>query len=108
MSSHVPWRAPQAPPSKSRGAFWMTLVIAGGLLALALLYFSGDRSAGSLKSFEVPKGASLSQVAQRLEAEGFITSARGFLAWAKLSGGKTAIRPGIYALSTEEGTRSIL
>jgi UPF0755 protein len=108
MSPQIPLRAPQAPPRAPRGRGWTAGLSLLVLLILGLLYFGEKSPSGMERPFTVPKGSSVHDVARRLEAEGFVTSARTFLLWTRLQGGKSAIRPGIYSLSPKEGIRSIL
>jgi len=87
---------------------------AGALLALALIVavvFSGVLGSATVEeetSFIVPAGSSLTSVAEKLEDEGLISSASGFLLRAKLFGGSQPIQAGEFLLTPEMGQDAIL
>lgn len=91
-------------------------LVAGALAALALLaavFVGGTLAFGSAQveedsSFIVPSGSSLTAVAHKLEDEGLITSADGFLRRAKLLGGGDPIQAGEFLLPAGIGQGGIL
>ena len=85
-----------------------------GLAALALVglfvlqsYF-GDAVIEEETAFVISAGSSLTTVAQKLEDEGIITSADGFLLQAKLFGSSDPIQAGEFALTPDMGQGDIL
>ncbi|WP_374405283.1 endolytic transglycosylase MltG [Pelagerythrobacter sp.] len=90
-------------------------LVAGVLAALALLaaMFAGPLAFGSSEveedtNFIVPSGSTLTAVAGKLEDEGLITSADGFLLRAKLLGGSDPIQAGEFLLPAGVGLGGIL
>lgn len=88
---------------------------AGALAALALLsaVILGSLAFGSAQvekdtAFIVPSGATLTAVAHKLEDEGLITSADGFLLRAKLLGSSDPIQAGEFRLPAGIGQGGIL
>ncbi|WP_228766299.1 endolytic transglycosylase MltG [Pelagerythrobacter aerophilus] len=88
---------------------------AGALAALALLsaVIFGSLAFGSAQvekdtAFIVPSGATLTAVAHKLEDEGLITSADGFLLRAKLLGSSDPIQAGEFRLPAGIGQGGIL
>ncbi|HSM53095.1 MAG TPA: endolytic transglycosylase MltG [Erythrobacter sp.] len=71
------------------------LLIAGAL-AVSLLF--GSASVEEETSFVIPSGSSLTAVAEKLEDEGLISSADGFVLRARLLGGSTPIQAGEFQL----------
>lgn len=80
-------------------------LVLGGLVALALagLLFAwsllGSATIAKDTSFTIPAGASVSSVADKLEAEGLITSASGFVLQARIFGSDTPIQAGEFLLT---------
>lgn len=80
-------------------------LVLGGLVALALagLLFAwsllGSATIAKDTSFTIPAGASVSSVAQKLEAEGLITSASGFTLQARIFGSDAPIQAGEFLLT---------
>ena len=76
-----------------------------GLLALALaglvLVWSplGGATVGKETAFIIPAGASVSAVAEKLESEGLITSAAGFMLQARIFGSDKPIQAGEFHLT---------
>ncbi|RXZ66419.1 endolytic transglycosylase MltG [Pelagerythrobacter rhizovicinus] len=90
-------------------------IVAGALAALALLtaVVFGSLAFGSAQvqkdtAFIVPSGATLTAVAHKLENEGLITSADGFLLRAKLLGSSDPIQAGEFRLPAGIGQGGIL
>ena len=90
-------------------------LVAGVLAALALLaaLVGGSMLFGSAQveqdtSFIVPSGSTLTAVAEKLEEEGLISSADGFLLRAKLLGGGDPIQAGEFLLPAGIGQGGIL
>ena len=90
-------------------------LVAGVLAALALLaaLVGGSMLFGSAQveqdtSFIVPSGSTLTAVAEKLEEEGLISSADGFLLRAKLMGGGDPIQAGEFLLPAGIGQGGIL
>lgn len=71
------------------------LLIAG---ALAVSVLFGSASVEEETSFVIPSGSSLTAVAEKLEDEGLISSADGFVLRARLLGGSTPIQAGEFQL----------
>ncbi|MFC0205441.1 endolytic transglycosylase MltG [Novosphingobium soli] len=75
----------------------VAVLLVGGLWA----FFGGWYGSGPLEKeqhFIVPNGASLSTVAERLEAQGVIRSATGFALRARVFGGGSGIKAGEFAI----------
>ncbi|MCL4674292.1 MAG: endolytic transglycosylase MltG [Sphingomonadaceae bacterium] len=73
------------------------------VLALVLAVFAGTMAFGSATveeetQFVIPTGSTLTSVANKLEAEGLVSSGRGFLLRAKLLGGSRPIQAGEFLL----------
>ena len=86
------------------------LLIVPALLIVAVV-FSGVLGSATVEdetSFIVPAGSSLTSVAEKLEDEGLISSANGFLLRAKLFGGSQPIQAGEFLLTPEMGQDAIL
>lgn len=89
------------------------LLAAFGLLALiaAGIFASGWYGSAELEEdapFVVPSGSSLTSVAQKLEDEGVIASADGFLLRAKILGGGEPIQAGEFLLPAGTSPANIL
>jgi UPF0755 protein len=74
----------------------LALVAGGAWLASSAL---GEASIEEETPFVIPAGSSLSAVAEKLEAEGLITSADGFLLRARLLGSSDPIQAGEFRLT---------
>ncbi|MFZ9395864.1 MAG: endolytic transglycosylase MltG [Erythrobacter sp.] len=72
------------------------LLVAGGL---ALWLLMGSASVEEETSFTIPSGSSLSAVAHKLEDEGLIRSAEGFVLQARLLGSGAPIKAGEFELT---------
>ncbi len=89
------------------------LVAAIGLAAVIALwsFVGGWYGSGPLKEdrhFLVPAGASLSAVAERLEKQGMVRSARGFTLRARVFGGGSAIKAGEFAIPAHASPSRVL
>jgi UPF0755 protein len=71
------------------------LVLAGLVLAWTLL---GSATIAKDTSFTIPAGASVASVAEKLEAEGLIASASGFMLQARIFGSDAPIQAGEFLL----------
>ncbi|TVQ55943.1 MAG: endolytic transglycosylase MltG [Rhodobacteraceae bacterium] len=91
----------------------ITLIIVLGV-AIAGLAAWGERTfrgPGPLETeavFEVPRGATLDRVAEKLEAEGVIASARVFRVGARLDGGADRLRFGEFAIPARASMEEVL
>jgi len=89
-------------------------VVAALVLAVVLVlavFLGGWYGSGPLKkdgTFIVPNGASLSAVADRLEAKGVISSASGFALRARVFGGGRDIKAGEFAIPAHASMARIL
>ena len=83
----------------------MALLIAGWL---ALGSVMGEATIEEDTVFAIPAGSSLTAVANRLEEQGLISSADGFLLNAKLFGGGDAIQAGEFELTADMSQADIL
>lgn len=71
------------------------------LLAVAAIYAASQLGSATIReetSFIIPAGSSLGQVADKLEAEGLISSAQGFRLRARLLGSSAPIQAGEFLL----------
>ena len=85
---------------------FLTAFVLIGYSALKYRYI-GDGPLKAERTFEVPKGAGLSRVANALESSGAIASANVFKLFVKLDGGETSLKAGEYALPAEASMRDI-
>ena len=83
----------------------VALALAGLIFAWSLL---GSASVTKDTSFTIPAGASVSAVADKLEAEGLITSASGFVLQARIFGSDAPIQAGEFLLTTGMSQGEIL
>ncbi|MGH2736279.1 MAG: endolytic transglycosylase MltG [Actinomycetota bacterium] len=92
-----------------RGRAFVVLFILFGLIGVPLLggavYLSsigvtGSSDPGRVVAFEIPEGATTTEVGEILEAEGVIDSAMGFRIASYLEGGTESIQAGKYELPT--------
>jgi UPF0755 protein len=88
------------------------LVLAAlGLAAVGLVFawtFLGGASIAKETSFTIPAGASVGSVADKLEAEGLISSASGFVLQARIFGSDTPIQAGEFLLTPDMDQGDIL
>ncbi len=83
----------------------MALLIAGWLVIGSVM---GEATIEEDTVFAIPAGSSLTAVANRLEEQGLISSADGFLLNAKLFGGGDAIQAGEFELTADMSQADIL
>ncbi|MGQ7828800.1 endolytic transglycosylase MltG [Altererythrobacter sp. Z27] len=74
----------------------IAVLLIAGALAVSVLF--GSASVEEETSFVIPSGSSLTAVAEKLEDEGLISSADGFVLRARLLGGSTPIQAGEFQL----------
>ncbi|WFL77437.1 endolytic transglycosylase MltG [Altererythrobacter arenosus] len=74
------------------------LLVAAGVFASGMF---GSATVEEDTSFVIPAGSSLTSVAEKLEEEGLISSANGFLLRAKLLGGGDPIQAGEFELTAD-------
>ncbi|NNF93428.1 MAG: aminodeoxychorismate lyase, partial [Altererythrobacter sp.] len=84
----------------------LTALLLAGLLAIGS--FMGEATIVEDTAFIIPAGSSLTAVANKLEEQGLISSADGFLLNAKLFGGGDAIQAGEFELTAEMSQADIL
>ncbi|MDC8755837.1 endolytic transglycosylase MltG [Erythrobacter sp. sf7] len=83
----------------------VALAFAGLIFVWSLL---GSASVTKDTSFTIPAGASVSAVADKLEAEGLITSASGFVLQARIFGSDAPIQAGEFLLTSGMSQNEIL
>jgi UPF0755 protein len=83
----------------------VALALAGLVFAWSLL---GSATVQKDTSFTIPAGASVSAVADKLEAEGLITSASGFVLQARIFGSDAPIQAGEFLLTPGMSQSDIL
>ena len=83
----------------------VALALAGLVLVWSLL---GSATIEEETSFTIPAGASVSAVADKLEAEGLITSASGFVLQARIFGSDAPIQAGEFLLTPDMSQGDIL
>lgn len=83
----------------------VALALAGLVLAWSLM---GSATIARDTSFTIPAGASVSAVADKLEAEGLISSAAGFVLQARVFGSDTPIQAGEFLLTPDMSQGDIL
>lgn len=81
------------------------LAVAGLVLAWTFL---GSATISKDTSFTIPAGASVASVADKLEAEGLISSASGFMLQARIFGGDAPIQAGEFLLTPDMSQGDIL
>jgi UPF0755 protein len=93
--------------SRARGLLLLVvgLVVAGLVFAWTLL---GSATIDKETSFTIPAGASVAKVADKLEAEGLISSASGFMLQARIFGSDTPIQAGEFLLTPDMSQGDIL
>lgn len=87
------------------------LLALAGLVAAGLVLawvFLGSATVGKDTSFTIPAGSSVAAVADKLEAEGLISSASGFMLQARLLGSDTPIQAGEFLLTPDMSQGDIL
>lgn len=99
-------RQPGSRTFKFAAAALMAVALAGVAWLLVPWYSSATPEEGA--AFIVPQGATLTSVAEKLEAEGVIGSADTFLLRAKLLGGSGHIQAGEFALPAGASPARIL
>lgn len=84
---------------KRRGVLFGFALLAAGvaLLGFLLLPWYADGPLEEDRNFIVPQGSSLASVADKMEEEGLLSSAEGFLLRAKILGGNAPIKAGEFA-----------
>ncbi|MCU0946833.1 MAG: endolytic transglycosylase MltG [Porphyrobacter sp.] len=82
------------------------LLVAAGLVAASTLL--GSATIAEDTSFTIPAGASLGEVADKLEDEGLISSAKGFRLRARLLGSSAPIQAGEFLLTPAMSQGDIL
>lgn len=82
----------------ARGLVLVLLVLGAAGLMFAWT-FLGSATVAKETNFTIPAGASVSSVAQKLEAEGLISSASGFVLQARIFGSDAPIQAGEFELS---------
>ncbi|WP_379923532.1 endolytic transglycosylase MltG [Erythrobacter sp. R86502] len=70
--------------------------------------FMGSATIAKDTSFTIPAGASVASIAEKLEAEGLISSASSFVLQARVFGADTPIQAGEFLLSPDMGQGDIL
>ena len=84
-------------------------VLGAGLAALVLAWvFLGSATVTKETSFTIPAGASVAAVAEKLEAEGLISSASGFVLQARVFGSDAPIQAGEFLLTPGMSQSDIL
>ncbi|QIG53210.1 endolytic transglycosylase MltG [Altererythrobacter sp. BO-6] len=83
----------------------LALALVGAMLASSFL---GEATVEEETAFVIPSGSSLTAVAQKLEDEGLIRSADGFVLRAKLLGGSAPIQAGEFELKPGMSQADIL
>jgi UPF0755 protein len=83
----------------------LALVAAGLVLAFTLL---GSATIARETSFTIPAGSSVAAVADKLEAEGLISSASGFVLQARVLGSDAPIQAGEFLLTPDMSQGDIL
>lgn len=100
-----------------RGKVVVALTVIGGILAVPLLGgyfylrsigFYGSSDPGKEVTFEIPKGATVSEIGEILEENGIISSAFGFRLVAYVEDGEEDILAGNYTLPTGLNARDAL
>jgi UPF0755 protein len=84
------------------------LALFGAALSWLLVPWYGSGPLANDMAFVVPDGASLSIVADKLEQEGAVASARGFRLRARIFGGGMAIRAGEFLLPKHASASKVL
>lgn len=81
-----------------------------GLLVLAFVLFGlfGGSGGGAAVTVEIPRGAASPTVAQILEDNDVIRSARGFHLYARVTGADRGLKAGIYQMSEGSSVRAAL
>lgn len=96
---------------KPRRGYILAALLAAAIFAVGWTFLSAWFGSGPLdeeRAFIVPSGASLTSVAAKLEDEGAIRSARGFVIRARIFGGGSPIRAGEFKLPKAASPAQIL
>lgn len=93
--------------TRARG---LVLAVLGAALAALVLawVFLGSATVTKETSFTIPAGASVASVAEKLEAEGLISSASGFVLQARVFGSDAPIQAGEFLLKPGMSQSAIL
>ena len=83
---------------RARGLLLALVSLAAAGLVLVWM-FLGSATIAKDTSFTIPAGASVSSVAEKLEGEGLISSASGFVLQARVFGSETPIQAGEFLLT---------
>lgn len=92
---------------RARGLLLALLVLAAAGLLLAWT-FLGSATIAKDTSFTIAAGSSVSAVADKLEAQGLVTSASGFMLQARIFGSDAPIQAGEFLLTPDMTQREIL
>lgn len=95
----------------ARRGYILAALLAAAVIAAGWAFLGGWFGAGPLKdekNFIVPSGGSLTSVAAKLEEEGAIRSARGFVVRARIFGGGSPIKAGEFLLPKAASPSQIL
>ena len=84
--------------TRARGLLLALVSLAAAGLVLVWM-FLGSATIAKDTSFTIPAGASVSSVADKLEGEGLISSASGFVLQARVFGSETPIQAGEFLLT---------
>ena len=84
--------------TRARGLLLALVSLAAAGLVLVWM-FLGSATIAKDTSFTIPAGASVSSVADKLESEGLISSASGFVLQARVFGSETPIQAGEFLLT---------
>lgn len=93
--------------TRARGLLLALVVLAAAGLVLAWT-FLGSATIAKDTSFTIPAGASVASVAAKLEGEGLISSASGFVLQARVFGSDTPIQAGEFLLTPDMSQGDIL
>ncbi len=93
---------------KRIGLFLVSIVMLAAVGFLLAQSFIGSATIEEETTFTIPAGSSLSAVADKLEDEGLISSAQGFLLRARLLGSSDPIQAGEFALDASMSQGDIL
>ncbi len=92
-----------------RPARWLLALVGLAAAGLVLAWtFLGSATIAKDTPFTIPAGASVASVAEKLEAEGLISSASGFMLQARVFGSDTPIQAGEFLLTPDMDQGDIL
>lgn len=88
---------------------FVTFAMAFVIIGYAIMKFSyiSDGPLEAEQVFEIKKGAGLSSIAKKLDAEGVIASAGTFKMFVKFDGGQANLKAGEYAVPAEASMRDV-